>query len=1442
MSTLEGKSVADSFKDLLQVSNNNIGIDNVVRSVEDGEGTQSALALSTSTIEIRGSIIPSTNSSFDIGSAEYKIRHLFLSDNSLYVGDQQFSSQDVQEVKNLRNGAYATANQGNLAESALQPGSFNFDDLGNKPTTLTGYGITDAATAAQGAVAHQALETANVALKPGGVSFITDVTDRPVTLDGYGIIDGATKTYVDNSVAGIGSDSWSDIENKPTTLAGFGITDAATSTQGTKADTALQPGQAATLAQGAKADTALQPGNHINFVDVIGRPSTLFGYGITDGATTTYVDNAIVSSQGSSDWANITSTPNTLFGYGITDAATLTQGVKADSALQPGQAATITQGEKADTALQPNTAIHANSIHLSSGAIFGPSTTYIDPEGIGDNTGRLVILGDLEVRGTTTQLDSQSLELGLTTLNLAASAEADSQIDGSGIVLGNDLKSLIYSTSQSAWITDQNFSSTSTIKGNSIEVAGAGIFGWQDNVNCVMHYGAYFGWSLFIDNEATIHVKDTNSQTPYYTGMGTITPESRLHVQNHHSDASVNVATFESSIDGSASISLKSVNSWETSIKSNDDFTFTNSVGNLVHFGSDGFVGVGATSRFVAGSIMEIHGDGKQLVLKDPDGPYMMHTASSGEIAAFNTNMTVGTTTSQNLNLMTGGNVVATVTPTRNFGIGTTSPVSKLSVHESGSAQIAEFKSTSSTQGGYIKISGGSTSGSTGDVFLGNAGPLVIGADIADGAIRTASDLIIATGGALERLRVTSTGNVGIGTTAPAHKLHVSNGDIRIDNTNKFFVGNEYTYLSSTITNDLIVSSNGDVKFSSWSNAVETEHMTIKEMGNVGIGTTTPTKILSVQEEISGGISLSSFSNAASDADSIAGIDFESNEGESIRPRARISSGADGSNAGYLALHTRTAGSVEERMRINNSGRVGIGTSSPILDLDVYGIGKDIGVSSTHADGTRIYHSVLGTDGDGNGIIGLYNDVGNKKVHISSKDNESSYIKSGNVGIGTSTPSTDLHITTQNAGDATILLEGNNGMLRIDQNSIRTLSSTALNIFTHPTDATKGISIDTNGRLGVGIPSPEQEVHIKASSDSPQCTLVLQGGSTVNYCSGILFQNSDQTSNGAIYYNASDNFMRFNVGGLAQSTERMRLTNLGFLGVGTTDITNRLEVAGNAHFKKTQVDGGDSAISLYVGGAADHPYLLIKDKDGSTGTKLAGSSAVNSYIECNRLGINTTTPEYALHVKDHNSTNTVVKVEGSSTSDGWQSYIFATSPSNRHSLIGAYKSPNATTSCGILYTSRTIGTIDYKWTDDAGVYRTSTNPGDIGTTGGVAIGSQTSDERFKNIESTFEYGLDHVLQLKPIAYSSIGDPTDTRKLGFGAQTTQPIIPEAVFDTKECVDGYIQTDDIETQIPQSEDTKLGMEYVQLVPVLTKAIQDQQQIIESLKSRIEALENK
>lgn len=128
--------------------------------------------------------------------------------------------------------------------------------------------------------------------------------------------------------------------------------------------------------------------------------------------------------------------------------------------------------------------------------------------------------------------------------------------------------------------------------------------------------------------------------------------------------------------------------------------------------------------------------------------------------------------------------------------------------------------------------------------------------------------------------------------------------------------------------------------------------------------------------------------------------------------------------------------------------------------------------------------------------------------------------------------------------------------------------------------------------------------------------------------------------------------------------------------------------------------------------------------------------------------------------------------------------------------------------------------------------------------GGSIVGSQTSDERLKDIHENFSYGLSDVLKLKPISYTLKEDTSSTTKLGFGAQTTQPIIPETVRDTGDCIDGYEQPEDEDSleMIPKSDNTKLEMEYVQLIPVLTKAIQEQQALIEDLKNRISTLENK
>jgi len=148
-----------------------------------------------------------------------------------------------------------------------------FDDLLFKPDTLLGYGITDAAplnhTHTWGSITDKPNSRIGFGLTFLTVDWDTEVTGKPTTLAGYGITDAALSGHTHNFAA---------LNAIPTTLGGYGITDAAYS-------------------------------NHThNFDDLQFKPTTLIGYGITDAAPLAHTHT----------FGSITDKPNTLSGYGIT--------------------------------------------------------------------------------------------------------------------------------------------------------------------------------------------------------------------------------------------------------------------------------------------------------------------------------------------------------------------------------------------------------------------------------------------------------------------------------------------------------------------------------------------------------------------------------------------------------------------------------------------------------------------------------------------------------------------------------------------------------------------------------------------------------------------------------------------------------------------------------------------------------------------------------------------------------------------------------------------------------------------------------------------------------------------------------------------------------------------------------------------------------------------
>jgi hypothetical protein len=105
--------------------------------------------------------------------------------------------------------------------------------------------------------------------------------------------------------------------------------------------------------------------------------------------------------------------------------------------------------------------------------------------------------------------------------------------------------------------------------------------------------------------------------------------------------------------------------------------------------------------------------------------------------------------------------------------------------------------------------------------------------------------------------------------------------------------------------------------------------------------------------------------------------------------------------------------------------------------------------------------------------------------------------------------------------------------------------------------------------------------------------------------------------------------------------------------------------------------------------------------------------------------------------------------------------------------------------------------------------------------GGYASWSNKSDRRIKkNIRDT-QYGLATVMQLRPVEYSLISN--ELKQVGFIAQEVNKLVPEVITG----IEGDFEKGEI-----------LGITYANLVPVLTKAIQEQQKQIDDLHQKLEA----
>lgn len=483
------------------------------------------------------------------------------------------------------------------------------------------------------------------------------------------------------------------------------------------------------------------------------------------------------------------------------------------------------------------------------------------------------------------------------------------------------------------------------------------------------------------------------------------------------------------------------------------------------------------------------------------------------------------------------------------------------------------------------------------------------------------------------------------------------------------------------------------------------------------------------------------------------------------------------------------SGGTTASVTFDDSGNVGIGTDSPNAAefsatpngvLEVEGTKPVVYLSETDTTDAHAWLGVssgvtyLGSTGSGLQIR-TGTDSASTKVTVDT---------SGNVGIGTSSPSKTLHVNGELQVENNLTLNENTPAIVIPNGDLRLF-----------TGGTERMRIDSSGNVGIGTDSPDRNLHIETAGDSYLRVSGNRGNANDLHVGNIEFENSfgsagviaeiraitgnsgTQSTKGQLAFYTDDG---------STYAERMRIDSSGKVGIGTSSPAQLLEVSGN---------GGKSRFT----------------RSGSAGTTMefyaGGSQSGGIQVQSTGLGISGGTGEN--HVFIDTSGNLRVNTTAGVYSGGEKMSILASSSEG----LGI-KTTSATKQCLGLYNSDAGGARHFV---RFALGASGNEVGNITSTGTTTAYNTSSDARLKDVTGEAR-GLEVINELNPVAYN--WKESGQADEGLIAQEVKEIVPNAVSG--------------------SEEEMYQMDYSKLVVHLVKAIQEQQTIIDDLKTRIETLE--
>jgi len=437
--------------------------------------------------------------------------------------------------------------------------------------------------------------------------------------------------------------------------------------------------------------------------------------------------------------------------------------------------------------------------------------------------------------------------------------------------------------------------------------------------------------------------------------------------------------------------------------------------------------------------------------------------------------------------------------------------------------------------------------------------------------IQSQDGIVFKTNGSNERMRIDSSGNVGIGTTSPASILHANGTDAEIrlqsssqtSNLGKLRIdpANNKVVLESTSTHALAFNTNAS------------EAMRIDSSGNLLVGTTSnpssrKLRVYGIAEIDGAGVGLLNFKSSGTDIGAVGQGNYVVSGGPS--------GGFGMQSAAELVFGTN---GTTERMRIDSSGNVGIGTSSPTQKLQVRNSATTI---------TSSYISVVsGVDGNAGITFGdvttdlvggvLYNNNENALRFFKNGFTEAARIdSSGNLGIGTTSPAAKLDITGSDPG-VQMAVRGWDMLsvgspFALEFGGVNASEWTTLKFFT---SGLERMRIDQDGFVGIGITPSDWRTQFddNALDVGNHSAIYDQWGGATFIANNFYRENNNafiyKTSNDASFLQMDGGNITFGnapngtAGATATFSERMRINGSGNIGINESSPDTKLHVSNN---------------------------------------------------------------------------------------------------------------------------------------------------------------------------------------------------------------------------------------------------------------------------------------